>query len=76
MCKSANALPLLLATLFCSFTGCLDRGPSPVAAPDWDVEGITDKAMAQCDEDGDGLLTNAELENAPGFRHLFPAADR
>jgi hypothetical protein len=75
MCKFANLLFLTFATMACTLTGCLDRGPSPVAAPAWDVEGITDKAMEQCDVDSDGLLTKTELKNAPGLEYAFRQLD-
>lgn len=56
------------------FVGC-DRGAPPVEAPPWDVEGITDKAMAQCDDNSDGLLTETELKNAPGLGYALPVLD-
>jgi hypothetical protein len=65
----------MFATMACTLTGCFSGRPPRVAAPAWDVEGITDKAMEQCDEDNDGLLTKTELKNAPGLEYAFRQLD-
>jgi len=76
MSRFAKAIVLMIATTSCTLTGCLNGGPPPVAAPDWDVDDITDKAMAQCDQDGDGLLTSTELKSAPGLAYAARQLDK
>lgn len=75
MSRFASVLFFVFATMACTLTGCLFGGPSRVAAPEWDAEGITDKAMEQCDEDKDGLLTKTELKNAPGLAYALRQLD-
>ena len=62
---SIGAVPL------CSCGG----GPSPVRPPSISAAAAGREAMAQYDTNGDGVVSGAELENAPGLKAALPRLD-
>lgn len=69
-------IPCMTMAGFCLLCGCFGGTPARIDAPDWDVDAITDGCMAQCDLDGDGMITKAEAkENAPGLDYAFRQLD-
>lgn len=54
--------------------GCA-RTPSRIAAPVWDPDGVADRAMKLLDKNGDGKLSDAELEAAPGLKYCAKVLD-
>ena len=53
---------MLLGTI----AGC-NRGPSRIAAPDWDPSTITERAFSLLDTNQDGVIGQEELGAAPGL---------
>lgn len=60
--------PLFLVTLLVSATliGCSKR-PAHIAAPSWDPEGQSSKALELYDKNQDGVIDEKELTEAPGL---------
>lgn len=55
------AVPVLVAIVGCS------QGPARIQPPEIDADNAGDKAVAQYDQDDDGLLSTAELERCPAI---------
>ena len=64
VCRLAAVLAVCAA--FSTTTGC-NRGPSRLAAPDWDPSGLAERIMADFDKNGDAQLDEQELAAAPGL---------
>lgn len=47
-------------------TGC-SGGPSRIAAPDWDPDGIADRILETLDKDANGSVSTEELAASPGL---------
>lgn len=74
-----SRLSLSFRLLFCltlSLSVSCGRGPSRIAAPEWDPEGMADKAMTDLDKDSDGLLSESELKSAPGLESCTKILDK
>lgn len=56
------------------YCGC-GGGPSRVAAPEWDPDGVADRAIEMLDKDGDGKVSEEEVKEAPGLAYPFPVLD-
>jgi hypothetical protein len=54
--------------------GCFG-GQSRIPAAEWDPESMADKAMADLDKDGDGQLSEEELNAAPGLKDCLKRID-
>src|SRR5688500_3015288 len=54
---------LMLAALA---VGC-SRGPSRVAAPDWDPSDLAERIITDFDKNGDSQVSGEELKAAPGL---------
>jgi hypothetical protein len=59
-------LSAVVCALLVALSGC-SRGPSRVAAPSWDPEGLTDNIFAALDKNTDGKLDAEELAASPGL---------
>jgi len=69
---SANFLvPLALVV---AVSGC-GGGPSAIPLPNFDPTGSAEEAMTMYDADGDGYVTESELENAPGLKAALKTLD-
>jgi len=57
-----------------SVTGC-SRGPKRAAAPKWDPSGMSSSAMEFGDADGDGFISDNELDAMPGLKAAMDVLD-
>ncbi len=57
----------LILALLTGTVGCSGRPPA-IKSPKWRPEPLADKAMEQCDQNGDGKIDASELDAAPGLK--------
>ena len=67
MCNHRFSLFVCLAVGTITWAGC-SGGTTTVAIPSFDPEGSAEKAMELYDTDGDGALSDSELDAAPGIK--------
>ncbi len=67
-------LPFFILGL-CIFLGC-QRGPVRVSMPEFDPDSVAAQALANLDTDGDALLSEQELQAAPGLLASIPEFDQ
>lgn len=67
MCNHRFSLFVCLALGTITWAGC-SGGTTTVAIPSFDPEGSAEKAMELYDTDGDGALSDSELDAAPGIK--------
>ncbi|MEM7313824.1 MAG: hypothetical protein AAF497_11800 [Planctomycetota bacterium] len=58
-----------------STTGCIGGGPAAIQAPKFDPEAIGKAAIAQYDSNGDGAISDDELEKAQSIKSALKGVD-
>jgi len=62
------------AVFIAIYSGC-SGGPAPVSVPSFDPSGAAKKALELYDTDGDGFVSDEELQHAPGLKAAIKTLD-